>query len=210
MKRKTPFTSVYQILRFLFDALLPARKTCVMLDELDEETLYSLARYDGSLPYHDLRVRALVWELKYYAHPRAVALAGAFLSEELLALAQDEIGRPLLLPVPMHKSRRRQRGHNQTEVLCEAVMREVPNTFEYEPRALVRIRNTRQQQGLQKHVRLRNVEGSMQVLDPKRIKGRICIVVDDVTTTGATLAEARRALVGAGARKVHCVALAQS
>lgn len=177
---------------------------------MEEGVLQKLARFDGSLPYHDERVRALVWELKYYAHPRAVALSASFLSEELLALAQDELGKVLLVPVPMHKSRRRERGHNQTEVLCEAVLRQVPGSFEYDPRVLVRIRNTPQQQGLQKHVRLGNVADSMEVMHPVRVAGRVCIVVDDVLTTGATFAEARRALLSAGARKVHCVALAKS
>jgi len=210
MRKKTPFNTVYQILRFLFDALLPARTTQRTVEALTEETLQNLARYDGSLPYHDARVRALVWELKYYAHPRAAKLAGTFLSEELLAVAMDEIGMALLIPIPMHKNRRAKRGHNQTEILCEAVMREVAQSFDYEAHALVRIRNTPQQQGLQKHVRLGNVSDSMEVLLPARIAGRVCIVVDDVSTTGATFAEARRALIKAGARKVHCVALAQS
>jgi ComF family protein len=155
-------------------------------------------------------VRALVWELKYYKQSRAAALAGEYLADILLAEAEDSIGRPLLIPVPMHAERRKQRGHNQTEVLCESVLKNLGNIFEYAPDILERVRNTVPQQGLMKHKRLRNVKNSMQIKDPARVRGRVCIVVDDVSTTGATLHEAARALRDAGASSVVGVALAHS
>ena len=50
----------------------------------------------------------------------------------------------------------------------------------------------------------------MQVARPRASAGRVCVIVDDVTTTGATFEECKRALKAAGARTVHCVALARS
>ena len=208
----------------LFDLVVPPRATERMVRQLTLEQLQSLHieistfQPEGLLPYHDPRVQALVWELKYHGTAGARALAGAHLADTLLAVAAEELGTPLLVPVPMHKARRRERGHNQTELLCEAALfalrssqSEVgPSVFEYAPNALQRIVDTKTQQGLPRAERLTNVKHSMQVVYPELVEGRVCIVVDDVTTTGATLAEAKRALRAAGARTVHTVALARS
>jgi len=74
----------------------------------------------------------------------------------------------------------------------------------------VRTLATEPQQKLARHIRLKNVKNSMEAANPVNIKGRVCVVVDDVATTGATLAEAARALRKAGARRVHTLALARS
>lgn len=229
----------FNFLLNLFNFILPPRGTEAAVGSLTLEHLRDLQTSEG-LPYADEAVRALVWELKYYANRRAGTLAGELLSEELLAIASEELGRPLLIPVPMHKARRRERGHNQTELLCEAALRHLggaenlhekivwpasapardgrPEDFfsgklsaplEYSPQALKRIKATPEQQKLDRAKRLKNVKGSMQA-DPTLVRGRVCVVVDDVTTTGATLAEATRALKAAGAQRVHTIALAQS
>lgn len=193
----------------LVNIVVPPRASERAVAALTLEDLHNLQTADG-LPYHDPIVRALVWELKYYAASPAAALAGALLAEEVLHLAGEELGVPLLVPVPMHESRRKTRGHNQTELLCTALLKELsPGTVEYRPQALARIVDTPTQQGLERARRLKNVHGSMRA-DPAAAKDRACIVIDDVTTTGATLSEAKRALHEAGARSVQTVALAYS
>jgi predicted amidophosphoribosyltransferase len=245
-----------RFLEFLLDAVALPRRTEALVRALTSEELFELATdSDEPLPYHERAVRALVWELKYRRNPRASALAGVALSERLMAVAAEELGAPLLIPVPMHPTRRAERGYNQTELLCEAALRtleeasepkEVSKTwpsgqphpdwhpalrhgryanqggseerglssarsqiFEYEKEALSRTRATPPQQGLPRHERLNNLKGAMQA-DPARVQDRVCVVVDDVTTTGATFEEAKRALELAGARAVHCIALARS
>ncbi len=179
------------------------------VDALTLDDLLAIKRSDG-LPYHDPAVTALIWELKYKANRHALTLAGTLLAEELLTIAEEELGTPLLLPIPMHSTRKKQRGYNQTALLCEAVLTQVGNSFEYAPQLLTRVRNTTPQQTLPRHKRLTNVAHSMEAAAPEKIKGRVCVVVDDVATTGATLAEAARALRKAGARKVYTLALARS
>jgi predicted amidophosphoribosyltransferase len=80
--------------------------------------------------------------------------------------------------------------------------------LEYAPKALVRTVNTKTQQGLPRAERLKNIKNSMTAgPDAKKIAGRVCIVVDDVTTTGATFEEAKRALRQAGARRTSRCAI---
>ncbi len=205
--------SISNILTRILDTIAPPRATDTLVRELELDELRALTlRGDksGSLPYHDARVRALVWELKYFAHKRAAALAGAILSDILIGIASESLGKPLLIPIPMHAARHRERGHNQTEVLCEAALVHAKDFFEYKPRVLVRIKATPQQQGLHKSERERNLTNAMKIFSKKDIEGRVCVVIDDVSTTGATFAEATRALHEAGAREVICVALAYS
>jgi ComF family protein len=193
----------------IINAIIPPRGREAAVLELMPGDLEALRHHDG-LPYHDPRVTSLVWELKYRAHPRAAALAGEFLSEELTAIAGEELGKPLLIPVPMHPERRRERGHNQTEVLCEAALAYVGESYDYLPHALERVRHSPPQQTLARHKRLSDARHSMRASAPARVRGRVCVVVDDVKTTGATLKEAERALLRAGARKVYALALARS
>lgn len=196
----------------MVDLIVPPRPTERVVRMLTLEQLQGLETSSPAgeaLPYHDPRVQALVWELKYRASRRAQALAGAFLAETLLAVAAEELGKPLLVPVPMHLARRHARGHNQTELLCKAALKHLGAALQYAPSALERIVDTKTQQGLPRAMRLYNVKNSM-VAEPAVVGGRVAIVVDDVTTTGATLAECKRALALAGARVVHTVALARS
>jgi ComF family protein len=197
----------------LLDFIAPPRQTEKLVRALSLDNLQKLTLQRGQagiLPYHDERVRALIWELKYYANKQAAALGAAVLHETLIAVASEQLGTPLLIPVPMHKTRKRMRGHNQTEVLCEALLPYIHEYFDYVPKVLMRSKNTLQQQGLEKHVRLLNLAGSMEVVESEKVLGRVCVLLDDVSTTGATFKEATRALKAAGARHVECIALAQS
>lgn len=204
---------ISDIAELLLDIIAPPRATDKLVRTLTLNELRTLTLggdRQGSLPYHDGRVTALVWELKYFAHKRAAALAGSILSDILMGVAAESPDTPLLIPIPMHAVRRRQRGHNQTEVLCEAALVHVKRFFDYRPNALTRIKATPQQQGLHKNERERNLTYAMKVFSNTDVKNRICVVVDDVSTTGATFAEATRALHEAGAREIICVALAYS
>lgn len=202
------------MLSFLLELLAPPRKTERVVRELSRTLLADLAYIDGNdgvLPYKHPSVAALIWEIKYYANERAAKLGGALLAERIFAIASETIGTPLLVPIPIHSSRKHERGHNQCEVLCEAVTNILEKSYdthivEYAPHALVRTRLTPTQQGLPRATRLTNPRNSMKA-NPSQVQNRACIVVDDVSTTGATLEEAKRALLEAGARSVACIYL---
>lgn len=197
-----------ELFSWLIDAIFPPRKTEVLIGTLTGEGLARLSR-DGALPYHDPRITALVWELKYHSSARARALAAAHLRESVLSICAEELGAPLLLPVPMHKNRSRVRGGNHMEAVGGLIAARMGGAVVYAPGALRRVVDTPTQQGLSRAQRLKNAAYSMAA-SPEMVSGRACIVIDDVATTGATLHEAERALREAGARVVHAVVLARS
>ena len=200
------------LMQKILDAVVPPRTSERVVAQLTADDLLSIAQDLRPLPYQDPRVRALVWEIKYYASTHACALAGAVLGEAVFSIANEELGSLLLIPVPMHDRRLNSRGHNQTELLCTAAQAYLQNQYkmhlEYFPTALARTRLTSPQQGLPRHRRLHNVHKSMEATDKVLVAGRTCIVIDDVATTGATLAEAERALLAANAARVYLLALA--
>ena len=112
----------------------------------------------------------------------------------------------LATAVPLHPTRRRERGYNQAELLArEAGARwGIP----WVEGTLVRTRATRPQARLAESQRAANVSGVFRVVEPRWVRGRTWVLVDDVMTTGSTLLEAAEALRRAGAKHVAAVALA--
>ncbi|MBU0725175.1 MAG: ComF family protein [Alphaproteobacteria bacterium] len=133
------------------------------------------------------------------------ALAGWLERAGAELLAEAEI----IVPVPLHRWRLLRRRYNQAALLALALGRRrgLPVAVD----ALARMRNTRSQGGLRRRQRLRNLAGAMAVPPLKRslLAGKHVLLVDDVVTTGATIAACARALRAAGAVQVDVIALAR-
>jgi predicted amidophosphoribosyltransferase len=156
------------------------------------------------------RVRSAVWlrgsardavhRLKYEGWWRvAEALAEAMLGLEPLT------GGVCLIPVPLGARRLRTRGYNQSERIAAAVGARMG--FPVQVERLRRCRETGTQTALTPEARLANVSGAFEA---RGVRGLACVLVDDVFTTGATLAEAGVALRGAGAARVEAVTFARA
>lgn len=105
-----------------------------------------------------------------------------------------------LIPVPLHAARYRERGYNQSLLLCQRIA-EITGIPVIE-RTLVRIRNTPTQTRFSSAQRAHNVATAFQVMHPEQIRGKTIILVDDVATTGATLDTCAAALRQAEVAKV--------
>lgn len=131
------------------------------------------------------------------------------LSRELAGVTAPEARRlaggsvDAVVPVPLHRSRRRERGFNQSELLTRALAEILGLPVQC---ALVRVRATRTQTDLTRRERLRNVSGAFAA--PSRLDGARLLVVDDVVTTGATMAAACAAALDAGASEAVGLAVA--
>lgn len=113
-----------------------------------------------------------------------------------------------VFPVPLHRNRQRKRGYNQSALLAHDLARRLDRCCD--EKSLVRIRDTPHQSLLSGTERRRNLKGAFAVERPPFVRGRTILLVDDVTTTGSTLAAAAEPLRAAGAAHVWCVTLARA
>lgn len=117
-----------------------------------------------------------------------------------------DAGFDLVVPVPLHARRLVERGFDQAALLAAPIARRL--SIPHVPRALVRVRETPPQASLDRAARSANVAAAFRCSSPRGIERRRVLLVDDVRTTGATLAACADALRGAGARDVRTLVLA--
>jgi ComF family protein len=111
-----------------------------------------------------------------------------------------------IVPIPLHKTRLREREFNQAQILAKFIAAEFKK--EVLSDALLRLRHTKTQTELETQERLLNVKGSFSVNNNREIKGKNILLVDDVLTTGATSSEAAHTLKDAGTNIVFVLTLA--
>lgn len=160
---------------------------------------FSLGPYEGPL-------RVAVHELKYHGRRRVAGrLAEAIVAQDA-ARGLLSTG-AVLVPVPLHPRRRRERGFNQAELLARELGCSL--NLEVAPAALVRRTDTPTQTGLSAARRRKNVAGAFAVRRRAQIAGRVVVLVDDVVTTGATARACAQALREAGATAVRLLSAAR-
>ncbi|MGE5197712.1 MAG: ComF family protein [Deltaproteobacteria bacterium] len=150
--------------------------------------------------------KELIHQFKYknkdYLGPTLARLMTEFIKEYDLPMDCIDV----IVPVPLHKTRLREREFNQAQVLGSAVAREFVKDIRSS--ALVRLRHTRTQTELDEEKRFQNVRDGFAVAGAQNLKGSNILLVDDVLTTGATSSEAACALKKAGANIVFVLTLA--
>ena len=167
--------------------------------------------YDGGL-------RELIHLLKYEQVRPAAAVLGRMLAEALSGLGAGWIHGPVLVvPVPLHLRKLRQRGFNQSELIARVAIKRhaldpagASDRLVLHPGILERRRETQSQTGLTRHQRRENIRGAFTVVRPAEIDGRDILLVDDVFTTGTTVSECARVLRWAGASKIYVATVART
>ncbi len=153
----------------------------------------AIGAYDGAL-------RAIIHALKYEGRRSLARPLGRLMRERGAAMLS---GAAWAVPVPLHPSRRRHRGFNQATDLARHLG--IPVRL-----ALRRIRATPTQTGLPAGRRHRNVRDAFAVArDAGRLAGAVVVLIDDVSTTGATLDACARALKQAGVAEVRALTAAR-
>jgi competence protein ComFC len=149
-------------------------------------------------------VQAALHRLKYR---RDIGL-GEALSNQLAGFV-DQLGWSIdiLIPIPLGKKRLRERGYNQVAMVSRPLS--IQLGLDYCPNVLWRARETRSQVGLSAKERQDNVQNAF-LADGKVVNGRSILLMDDVSTTGATLSSAAEALYASGARAVYAATVARA
>lgn len=173
-------------------------------------------------PIFDYRhppIKKMVWLLKYKGKKKLVQISAEILYHKIIEELADlkimeNFNEPILIPIPLSKSRYKERGFNQAELICKEILKIDQNNYlTLEKNILIKTKDTEHQARIKNRgQRLKNVINSFSIKNTEeninKIKNKNIILIDDVTTTGATLSEARKILKSSGARKVIAFTIA--
>lgn len=148
--------------------------------------------------------RSLIFDLKYKGKKHVARVIAEIMADKLLSLNLEI---DYLVPVPMFKTKEKQRGFNQTKLIADFLSKELTcEVADY----LVRTRQTRPMRGLSEEQRAENIKGSIVISSDFDgfSKGTKAAVIDDFYTTGSTARECLSALEGSGAEEIIFLAFA--
>jgi ComF family protein len=173
-------------------------RVCGLCSELPFTAARACGRYSGAL-------EASILFLKSNPHlsPRLRALLfGTFAGN------RNTLESEIVVPVPLHSARRKQRGFNQADIVAALISRKF--NLRLDKHSLVRAKPTeRHRAGMDATDRAKSVERAFKVATPRLVAGASVLLVDDVMTTGSTISAATVALIEAGAGNVNVLTIAR-
>ena len=212
------FEQIVFIIKNLLSLLFPERKDEQIVKNFFIKDIISLPKAAESpksinsiFSYKDKKVQALIWEIKYHKNPTAISIIGKIMAENIEEEVSDKAlfenwREALLVGIPITNNRLRERTFSQTDLICKEIIKnlspEMQKIIIHNPCVIKKIRETERQSHTKNRTeRLRNLQGCFKSYSEK-VKGKNIILIDDVTTTGATIQEAVRALKYAGAKNI--------
>jgi ComF family protein len=160
-------------------------------------------------------IRALIHALKYGGRKDTAKPIGNLLASYALSLSHElpfRLREAMIVPVPLHTSKERLRGYNQSRIIADAfvaALREDAPTVTNG--MLIRTKNTDSQTKQENnHARKENMKNAFALAAPYSLRGKAVILIDDVTTSGATLGEAARTLRGTEPRYIFALTAAKA
>jgi ComF family protein len=177
----------------------PQPRACGWCNDLSLAAARACGAYKGGL-------EASILFLKSNPHicSRLAAIIETTYRRDSLVLAAD-----FIVPIPLHRSRERERGFNQAELIARVLAKSF--RMPIERKLMTRTKQTRRHRaGMDNMDRARSVERAFAVPDPKRVTSATILLVDDIFTTGSTLGEAAKSLLEAGAKEVKALTIARA
>lgn len=198
-----------KIIDYILDFIFPPNRNEVEIRNISKEVIYNKYSFKNEwnssiYPYQVPIIKELVWQIKYKNNKKAIEIAGYSLYCELIKHNQPL----LLIPIPISKERRRERGYNQCEIMIDEIIKlDKDKIFKKDFNFIIRNRNIEKQTHKNRKERIVNSQKIFSLV--KSIdKNQKIVVIDDVTTTGSTLNEANRCLNEAGYNNIMNLTLA--
>jgi ComF family protein len=204
-------SSFHSLLTYVGDLCFPPSTEELLVRSITPSVLNTvfLPRYEKNVwslsRFHEPVVRALIHEAKFHSS----AAAQRHLADLLRRFIENQphIGKRIWIPIPLSKTRLRERGFNQVEKVLLALSTQ---PLDIQKNVLVRTRHTPPQTSFTRGDRLHNVRNAFSVQKPELIEGRDLVLIDDVITTGATVEAATLAIEQHRPASIICIALARS
>ena len=171
--------------------------------------MYTFAPVKHTLAYYKFAkhggVQRLLHQLKYKNCPGVGELAGMWFAHALVEAGYSKAF-DVIIPIPLHYTKQRQRGYNQCDHIAKglAVVLDIP----WNPSVLTKPHHTTSQTRKSRWERSENVTNVFQLTGSSVVTGQRVLLVDDVVTTGATLGAAAKALLNSGCQEASIAALA--
>jgi len=194
-------------------------KNCLAkISQADKQRNFDLDWLETALDYQKPELKNIFYHLKYHHNKLVAKYLAKIVVERFLIFARQktEFKNFLIVPIPISKKRRRERGYNQTEVLLEEILQEILEKerqdlrSNYKPDFLLRGKHTIKFSETQtKEERINLIKGAFNLNEKySNSTEQKIILVDDITTSGATFYEARRVLLENGFKKENIFAFA--
>lgn len=171
---------------------------------MDQKRYFTTGR---ALGYYEGPLREAIHRWKYEGKIYLSPLFGEWMKRTLSQNWETDLF-DLLVPVPLHPQRLRERGFNQALLLVRELSRRAG--IAYRKQILEKRRQTVPQINLSGVEREKGVKGAFHLTDPEGVKGKVILLVDDVFTTGATVNECAKVLIAGGAQRVDVLTLAHA
>ena len=168
--------------------------------EMEFDRAFSPLAYNGAAV-------ALVTKLKFHGRRYLAKSMAKWMTDRFL---EEELAADLVIPVPLHPNRQKERGYNQSELLAEGIAEGLRLPLDLT--SLYREKDTLASSSLQggRTAREENMKDAFKMRAPAAVKGKTVLLVDDVLTTGTTANQAAKVLKGAGAKAVYVLTFAST
>ena len=181
---------------------VPAGRTCKVCRKKSR-----IFTFISHFSYDTPTIKTLIHDLKYRKVSANAAILGDLLHRAILRHRISFPANSLIIPIPLHKTRERARGFNQSLLIAQALGEKLG--IETQGDILQKTKATEPQMGLTREQRLQNMSGAFAVSDTTFPRNRTILLLDDVKTTGATLEHAARVLRDAGAKRIWAITIAR-